>query len=417
MMRLLLTSSAALVISGMLLVAGFVLLAPTLHPQLKNINPADSALPFIIDGNTFKPIFGTTQHYPDHLRITRLQRKRALVTTRVSKKAAEYPLIEVSLGCPHPDLELHLIWRNSVDAQKLNNIPIPLSLSGSTIVLLHGNKDWTADITEIGIDIYGELRECPLRLTQVAFLPYTPTTIVAAVYAQWTDFRKWNQASINAYTGVTRSPILYPALAVASWLMLAFLLSMTIYPLVKLSDRNKEHQRPWSARQPLTLAIIIGATGWLSLDALWLYQATLQAKETRFHFAGKNLHERKLSDWDKGTYAFVHEIKSKGLVPKGEPLTLFYETKDETTIGRLRYHLLPEYRSLRKTKLRGKRSRAIKVPGDYLITLASHAETIEKNETTLRQLFPNHELDAVHTRGRLTLYKKRDSHPMDKTNR
>ncbi len=405
--RLFLASTLALVLSAVLMISGFVLIAPSLHPKLKGISIADSAPAAILEGNTFRPILGKVTGFPDHIEITELEGDRALIAKRIMRKADEYPFVEVRVDCNHPGLKINFFWRNSVDAKKISEAPIALSGGGSATILLHGDRDWLADITEIGVDIYGELRDCPLQVVSVSLLPYSAATLLSAVSSQWTAFKVWDQTSINAYRGVPRNPILYPALTVACWLILSFLICGAFCFLPNLMASRNEQQAVGPASRLIIIAIITGTVGWLSLDALWLYKNTLQAGETRYRFAGKTLHEKKLNDWDSSVYAFAEQIKSKRLVPEGEVIKLYYEEEEKATTGRLRYHLLPEYR-LRGVKKRvNQHSDLLNGPEKYFIVLSSGQNFGGKKEgrhadSEIRKL-----LQRLYKKDRLALYKKR----------
>lgn len=413
--RLLLVIFLALVVGAALAISGFVLLAPTLHPRLQGISRAVSAPVINLGGNTFRAIIGEVAAYPDHIEITGLEGDRAFIARSIREKADEYPFVEVRVDCNHPGLRMYLFWRNSVNAKTVSDTPITLSGGGSTTIFLHGSRGWLADITEIGVDIYGELRECPLQVTSVSLLPYSASTLLSGTISQWTAFTVWDQGSINTYRGVPVKPILYPTLAVGCWLILSYLICVIFFYIQKLTVNRCEQKTVGIAGKSIAIAITIGTVGWLSLDALWLYKNTLQAKETRYRFAGKTLHEKKLNDWDSNVFAFVEQIKSNQLVPEGEVINLYYEEEDKSTTGRLRYHLLPEYRVTGIKNLANKNLKSLDGPENYFIVLSSGQSSEGKNKGRHEGSEDGEVLQKLYEDDRFSIYKKRKLKTIEET--
>ncbi|QIB65979.1 hypothetical protein [Kineobactrum salinum] len=236
-----------------------------------------------------------------------------------------------------------------------------------------------------------------MKLHEVRLEPYGVGQVVKTVWGEWTAFKVWDQSSINVYRGVAKGALLYPVPAAALWV--AF--SIALVWLGQLATRRYR-------QSPLLLtATIATVTVWILLDGLWLQQLLRQNVETRYLFAGKTLHEKKLADWDGEYYAFASAIKE--LLPaERTEIGILYTPADSSPMAhRARIHLLPEHHATSIHPLNNRYWKSAKKRFSYLIILTGPGADLTRTDAPLDSLGFNksNDMHLLHIEEPAALYR------------
>lgn len=324
----------SLAISAMLLLLAYLLLVPVLHPEFRPYVENDSAVSISIPGNRFRPVvFGDGGFEGQAAVISELAalppEDHAVLVHRRRFQAGQFPFLRYDIEGRSPALKVMLFWQRADAPGK--NFFMELDDSGerSGIHNLLRSEEWKGTITELGIGFFGELREGLVKLQKVKLEPYRSGRLLEVVWGEWMQSALWDQASINRNRGVPKGALIHPVPAVAAWVALGTLLLLLSLTLAKPEYKYQK-----------TVVLMMVMAGWLVLDTHWLKQLLTQNAETRYLFAGKTLHEKKLADWDGEYYGVAHALKDT-LAESDRDIIIFYDGA-ATLSQRLRFHLLPD---------------------------------------------------------------------------
>ncbi|RLA58760.1 MAG: hypothetical protein DRR04_10190 [Gammaproteobacteria bacterium] len=360
----------ALAASAIFLTAAYLTFSPELAAY-RAAAGSDNIQPRTIPGDDLTIRLGTGGTGRDKtLHLAGLsQDSRAIVTRNTSLQASDYPFVEYTINNLHPGAIVYLIWKTAENSEEISRARLHQSGNEVTTTCLGNDENWIGTITEIGFDVYGDLRDEALVISSLRILPYSPATLLAAIWSDWTMFEAWDQTSINHLRGVPGNAILSPSVAIAAWAGLA-LLALGMVSLFK------------KAHNPIGYLAVIFIP-WIVLDLLWQHRLSTQLTETKFLFQGKPQHERHLADLDADLYQYAQHLKSEVLPGPEARIFLLHDDKGERhNYRRLRtqFHLLPyniyNYGSLPPRKhIRD---------GDYILVLGSiNSLTFQSSENLM----------------------------------
>ncbi len=272
---------------------------------------------------------GTATFAGDALQVAALDATgRAVVTGRVSLRAEDFAMIEITAGGYRAGNPLFLIWRTRERPDRVSSAPLALRESGTTAVNLARHPDWQGELTELGLDIYGEPGGQGLRVHSLRLEPPSAFALLRVVASEWLFAHRWSQRSINFLRGTPANSFYSPVAVVAVWVALAALAAWVLL-----------RRRVGSL---LPVLVLLGLGGWMALDALWSYRLSGQVAETRSRFAGKSQQERQLADMDGALYRQATRLRSEFLPPSpARVLILSAATGHDYRRLRMQYHLLP----------------------------------------------------------------------------
>lgn len=338
----------ALVISALILIPAFLTLRT-------HATPSDTQ-EIVISGNELTVILGRAKPSSTALELVELsQDKRAILSKLfINIKASDYPFVSYQITNANPGTSIRLLWRTAQDPNDVTTTPLYWGGDKPTSINMAKHQQWRGNITELGLSIYGDLRDQPLIVDKLTLAPYSWGAVLSTIWSEWTVFRGWDQSSINYLLGTPNNPILSPTVAAAAWAGLALLLLATPYFFTKTHNLIG-----------YVAAILIP---WISLDLLWQGELSTQLDETKYLFAGKTQHEKHLADGDADIYQYAQYLKNEVLP---EPGFRLFTLHDQTDIMRYRdmktrYYLrphnsLPAYHWLLPRKYM--------IDGDYVLIL------------------------------------------------
>ena len=334
-----------------------------------------------IQGAEFKPRLSAKSFYEgETLVIAGLQGGEAVAVKELSVDAAPYRFLQVSSSGFSPGLRLFLFWSTLERPDGVFYAQVPLKPDGRGWFNLRREALWQGTLSKIEIGIYGDLRGRPFRLHWIEFAPYSALGVLSTLWTEWTAFTPWQHASINVYRGTAQGPLVWPAAAFTAWLALALSLvglyvfarrlwraklrrsSLIVSPL-KASPLTTGRQgtgpvktgRLGTACPALTppergelkrLCFGCAFALWGGLILLWMAQLWMQFKESRYQFAGRDYHEKRVNDWDGPYYATAYGVKTALAQQSGGLSVLTTPDVADPLIHRIRFHLLPEWRTL-----------------------------------------------------------------------
>jgi hypothetical protein len=344
-----------LTLSAIILLTGYIIYSPE-RTKYESVVSSNDITPREIQGSDLMVRLGTGEASGNkEMRLVGLDQgidNRAILTSRTSLAASDYPFIEYSLSNHHPGEVVYLIWRTAENPEAVASERLHWSGDKATTYNVAKNTLWQGRITEIGFDIYGDLRDQPLIISNLRALPYSAKATVASIWSDWTAFEAWNQTSINYLRGVPKSALLPPTVAMAAWAGLALLL-VALFGWLK------------RAHQPISYAAVV-LIPWIALDCLWQVRLNTQLAETKFLFKGKSQQERHLEDVDSHIYSHANYLK-KEVLPLAEQRIFLLHDSDGLNKERLKtqYYLLPLniYNYGRFPRPKATRS------GDYILAL------------------------------------------------
>lgn len=253
---------------------------------------------------------------------------RAILSKIISFKAQDYPFVEYKINNRHPGLIVHLIWRTAGNPDQIHNTRLHWRGDKTTVINMAKLDRWQGNITELGLDIYGDLRDKPLTVEGLTLTPYSSGAAFFTAWSEWAAFHGWDQTSINYLPGTPKNPIISPAVSAAAWVSLALLFLAVTHFFIKTHN-----------------IVTYGATiliPWISLDMLWQEELNAQLTETKYLFAGKTLHEKYLAGSDREFYLYAKHLKEDVLPEPGVRIFLLHNSAGHN-YERLRtqFHLLP----------------------------------------------------------------------------
>jgi len=352
-------SLLALALSAIILVTSYAFFAPELSAH-KRAAGSDAAVPRTFQGSEFQLRMGAGEATEaGELRLTALQEgedNRAIATRKTSFAAGDYAFVEYEVRGRNAQQAVYLIWRSADTPLKVSSMPLHWHGDHKGTAFLGRQAEWRGRITEIGLDVYGELRGQPLVISKLALLPGSGTKLLDAVWFEWTAFRSWTQKSANFLEGRPKHGILSPTLAMAAWSCLALLLLAGVYLFTGSQNRVA-----------YAGALIIP---WVVSDQLWQANLSTQLEETKYLFAGKGQHEKHLADWSPELYEYAQYLKSEVLPEPGPRIFLLHDSEPMTyTRLKAQYYLLPHNVF---NYDRFPRKKAARV-GDYILVLGTVA--------------------------------------------
>lgn len=341
----------ALAISALLLIFAYLLLSP--DARIYSPGGSVNAARVINAGDLVTRIGAADARDNASLAVTRLAGDRALLTQHLTLQAGDYGFLQYSMVGRNPSQRIYLIWRTAENPADIFNQALSWSEDRTSTLRLEGHPDWRGTITEIGLDIYGELRDQPLVIADLQLSPGSFTGLLSAIWTQWTAFTGWSQKSIN-YLGNPRSELPTATQAAAAWTALAIIL---LY--IARAPRRAE---------PLVVLAVTILVPWLTLDLLWQRELNTQQAETRYLFSGKTMHERHLADEDSDIYSYVKHLKTNVLPDTPSRIFILHDSV-EHDYERLKsqYYLLPHniYNYGRFPKVKNL------VQGDFILVLGT----------------------------------------------
>ena len=403
---LLAKTGVVLLISGAMLLWLWVSYLPVLRPEFASgpvAGTASGALSGLsaspapargevlrIQGAEFRPRLSAKSFYEgETLVIAGLQDNEAVAVKELGVDAAPYSFLKVSSSGFSPGLRLFLFWSTLERPDGVFYAEVPLKADGRGWFNLRREALWQGTLSKIEIGIYGDLRGRPFRLHRIEFAPYSALGVLGTLWTEWTAFTPWQHASINVYRGTAQAPLVWPAAAFTAWLALAVSLagsyvfarrlwraklrtsSLIASPLIasplKASPLTTGRQgagpvktgRLGAACYALTppergelkrLCFGCAFALWGGLILLWMAQLWMQFKESRYQFAGRDYHEKRVNDWDGPYYATAYGVKAalaqqSGGQSGGLNVLTTPDVADPLNY-RIRFHLLPEWRTL-----------------------------------------------------------------------
>lgn len=286
----------ALFVSAFVLAAAYVAVATWHSSQFNPGSPASQEV-VTLEGSSFNVLAGSADPAETgELHFTGLSSgERGLVAQRVSFMARNHPYVELDIAGRNPGALVYLIWRTADKPAELFHRRVLSQGHESTMVSMAPEENWRGEITEVGIDIYGDLREEPLVISRLAFLPYQRTALLSAVWSEWTSFRGWSLRSIN-HLDQNEIGTVSPTAAAAAWAAITMVLLM-------LTKTVSPHQRVVA----LAIAFLVP---WIFLDLLWQQELETQLDETLYLFSGKTNEQKHLADFDVEIYTYAKRIQS-----------------------------------------------------------------------------------------------------------
>ncbi len=232
--------------------------------------------------------------------------------------------------------------------------------TGTAIVIgtafLGRQPEWRGRITEIGLDVYGDLRGQPLiisKLSLAARLQRRTASMPSGSSGRPSG--GWTQKSANFLRGTPKNPeSCHRRWLMAAWSGLALIL------LAGLGRFTRSHH--------LMAYVGVVLIPWMVLDQLWQANLSTQLEETRYLFAGKSQHEKHLADWSPELYDYAQYLKKEVLPEPGPRIFLLHDSEPMTyTRLKAQYYLLPHNIFNYDRFPRKKDARA----GDYILVLGN----------------------------------------------
>ncbi len=306
------------------------------------------------DGDSLIVRLGTGAPAPDHsLQLQQPSDDRIIATTKTYINASDYPFVRVDLEHEHHRQYVYFVWRQASDPGTLHNAMLFWDNEKPVYLNLSNQKAWSGAITELGIDVYGDLREQPLTLKAVDLLPASKATILQNIWSEWTVMRGWTQRSVHQLPGVPEGALVSPTVAAAAWAGL----SLSILALLALV-----------LRRPLWVAAALSIMlPWIAIDLLWQHELDQNLAETKYLYSDKSTHDKHLAERDANLYRYAQHLKSDILPEPGVRIFLLHDSDHQTyTRLKFQYYLLPHnlYNYTRYPNLEQTRS------GDYIVVLA-----------------------------------------------
>jgi hypothetical protein len=356
-LRALAMALLALALSATALLSAYLVFSPELAAH-KATAGGKGITPRTIQGRDLQMRLGSGEATADKaMAVTQLQQgeyDRAILTRKTSFRASDYPFVEYQISQRHPAESVYLIWRTAESPEEIFNTALQWQGEHDGWAYLGSNAQWSGRITELGLDIYGDLREQPLIISRLTLLPASGRHLLSAIWSEWTSFHGWTQKSVNFLRGFPKNGILSPTLAMAAWSALALLILVASTALTRFNIL------------PGYACVVI--IPWMALDMVWQTNLSTQLKETQYLFAGKSQHEKHLANGNPELYQYASYLKSEVLPEPGTRIFLLHDS-EQMTFTRLKaqYYLLPHNIF---NYDRFPRKKATRV-GDYILVLGA----------------------------------------------
>lgn len=315
----------ALIISAAILVSAFI----------ASNQPASSpgTIELSIPGNKFSVVYGSARKSVAALKLAELSEDgRAILAYPIQFRADDYTFLEFTITHRNAGQTIYLLWRTRENPGETAHARLFWNGDETTTIDLSKNEAWTGHITELALDIYGDLRGQPIEFHQFTLQPYSASALLSSLRSQWLAHRGWTQKSAHHLLGTQDDLALSPTAAAASWAGLALLLLAISFRIGKSPNYPKRFTA-------YAASLLIP---WLALDLLWQTELSTQLNETKVLFSGKTQPERHLADWQGPLYKYVTHLKDNALPEPGTRIFLLHDSPHRTlTRLKAQYYLLP----------------------------------------------------------------------------
>ena len=297
--------------------------------QGTNVEAAKEINNVTFSGNEFLSRIGATEIAGEKHIIRSLSGDDQIVLSRpVNFKAEHFPYVRYEIHGKIPSVFIYLLWRTEQQPENIFRQELNWGPSSRGVTRLSSNKNWQGEITEIGFDLYGDLREEPVILSKLTLSGSNLSNSMTSTWSDWLSFHGWSQSSINnlsaAQSENTPSPILFAAFSCSVALLSAFFWSRFVFPL-------------WPG-----VYLFVAALFWLLNDFLWQLQLSTQVNETNLTYADRSMSNVIAVGSDIQLYTYATRL-TRSFLPS-EPSTIFILHKDTGHVFdrlRLQFHLLP----------------------------------------------------------------------------
>ena len=306
----------------------------------------------------------------EDIAITLDERGAGAVLVPVERASATgYPYLHVHAAVIAPEVAVTILWQRAGADGRMHRHEVRHGGFGSLWVSMEGVRGWRGGLRNLGVGLQGEPGSTVV-LRSITLRPPSLRAFLGATLSEWTLFRPWQQASINAYTGSgTPGPAIYPTPAAAALLVLSLLVYGALWLLLR-----RRTALDWR------VAAALGLTCWVVLDLPWQSRLWQQLGETRETFAGKTGNERRLAAPDGALYAFVSDVREAVADPASR---VFLATGSDYLGVRGAYHLFPMNVFWRRHGPELPDPQFLRA-GDYILVYAPRAVRYHSNEGVLR---------------------------------
>ena len=386
-----------LALSALLLGVLFSLLTPTHEKKSIIIEPLS------IPGRNFIPIvFGNGGYENGSSIITELDESHnpslAVLRAKIEFHATDYSFLKYRIEGRQPGLKTFLYWRRRDNPQQTYFQELNFSDKEEAHYFLSRNDDWIGEIVEIAVGFSGDIRDGYLALHELELEPFTYQLLMKTIWDEWSTFNVWKPSSINNIQAGSKNSIISPVLAIGIVFCLSVLL-LLIY------------SRFFNLRLSTSIRTVVasGLICWVFLDFFWQRRLNLQLEETKYLFASRPMHERKLSDIDGELYRSIAEIKSTLLPAPGPTIWIVTENRNSYLGLRSRYHLTPHQTIYQKDAFNtywAMNRFGFAKANEYLLAIGRIKRLHYSKQKKLLSFFSHCTIaDVVYTNSTLTLYK------------
>lgn len=309
-----------------------------------------------IRGGDFRIIAGEGSRTPDTLEIKGVNSQGMAMVQGVIQplEAGRYRYLSWNVDGLDTGQEFQLAWSTADSPRSLRYLTLANAASGRGVLDLDEAPQWRGRIVAVGFVMQGPVAD-PIRIHALELRPrvVTPAVVVSALMDEWSQVDDWTGTAINFNRGSPKNALFPPAVIVAVWI--AF--SMALYALVN---------PPWRGARSIAPYAALVLLGWLSLDLLWQKDLVYRLRQTAEQYAGMDERERQLAGPDRRLYQFLETARSH-LVRSPSRIFILSARPQSSSVGRARYHLLPENVSMGVADL--PRRDHVR-PGDYLLLLS-----------------------------------------------
>jgi hypothetical protein len=313
-----------------LALSGFALLLS--YGVLHNKAAVDEESRDLLVGAQFRAVMGSAEIVGDIITITEFQangnERQAIVTINSSFDTEDFSLLTYALSDTPPGMSTDLIWRTAAEPATMYLHPLGRNGAAETTISLAEHPKWRGQVTEIALRLAGQHQAESVSITQLKLQAATWRGALAELWSQWTVHRGWEQSSINALFGTSRSSSTSPTVAMAMWAGLAAL-TLTCLGLIR-----KQYY--------LAAYVAVVLVPWITLDLLWQGELNSQLEETRYDFSGKTSTQKHLADTDSAIYSYARRLKEE--VFPASPSRIFILHQDfghNAQRLKTQYYLLP----------------------------------------------------------------------------
>lgn len=308
--------------------------------------PGETNPAIMASGNQLTTIIGRTRSTGDAVEVIGTSRHGQAVLTIIVEQltAAEHNLLSSEILNPNINTEVLFFWKTRDNPSKINTITINTPNQPVSYTNLGNHKDWTGEISQIGVIISGKISsDSPLVINELVIGSITPSTLYKTVASEWTRFQPWNFASINRILGTISSPTTSFPLWSALWVIF----SAVLYGVWAKSTNHLYYYR-------LTLFVFF-IVGWVVTDSLWQVDLLHKSKFIEHQYADKKTTDKTLTNRDQELSIYLDYLKNS-ILPKNPTRIFIVHELEGSNFYRYRAHfrLLPHniysydyYRGLR----------------------------------------------------------------------